>query len=1461
MLTDRLTYRLIADLFDELERVGAAPPPGKYLQVQELLRRLPADTPPERLRTLLAPIVATDAAGQRQFYELFTKSLAQAQSVQDEDLPGEELPDDPAHTAARSARRRERRWRRVVLLFPLLLAALAGFAWDRQLGNWYVNPTDWWAAAVLTGAAWAAWRLLDGATRRGAYLLGALLLLAAGARLKSALAPAPTPPASRTIRFTAAAGDTVLVDLRNPADTARLLHAAPAAAVETPLGGRFWVDSSSAVATYIADPSAQAGWADSLLAWLAYAGRTDTVYAIADLLEKPAPPPPPDTNLIAEAPLPYPRDIAEIRVDPDEAARFAWYRRYEWPLKALAAFLLGALAWALVRWDRYRRARAVAELRRADRAPYVWNPDPGADPAADALAAAVQPLFTRLRGRAPDERLRLDLSASIRSTSRRAGRVIFAWRRRTLPPDYLFLIDRLAPNDHRARLFDGLYQAFRSAEVPVVRYFFDGDPRRCFNDAQPNGIALAELLHRHPGAQLFIVGEGEGLLALHTGRPAPWTALLDAWPRRALLTPRPLRAWGAAERQLAELLPLLPASPGGIAAALDHFAAETPGDTRDLPRQVRDALEQPFEFDHELLADLGRQFDPAVVDWIAACALWPSLHWDLTLHLGRALSERLGVELLRFDHLRELTRLPWFTEGRLPDGARAALLDHLAARGLETPLRTALGELLRQTPAPPDDSAAYDDYRMNVVLNELFLRPDPATRRRLEREFERYLAAGKKPDFVALRLLDRPATRLDVLVGDRLKKYAFREGLPGLGWRLAPKLLGIWLALAGAITWFQPQLNPCPGERVRAGALEVCLNSDRDRLVYLEYLAGQAVAAQDHARVDSLRAAADAILLRDTAFYQNTATRYFNQGAAYFNSHQLLDEFGFIEDSLRSLACDNFRRGGDLFAALTGAEGFRFHDAMLRACPGADTAQAAVFAFSGRVLAAATGRPLAGVEVRAGNAGSVSDADLQQLPRARWAQTGIYADTTGSDGRYTLRIPARALGTLLRLRTTAPGYAPATARVTARDPLPDLELSATGSGPAANCPQYQRLLYESERAMQQAQYRLALNKLQSARVYCPEKSAEVDGLITTLFNQLAQLLSQSAPQMLPDIKFSSNGPACSPTYSRLLEEARLSWKQNNILAAFNKLNSARRLCPEKSEEVDWFIGAMFDALEALLQAGRADDAAWQRARAAGTPEACRQYLTAYPQGRHAAEAQACTAAPAALEITMVPVPGGSFLMGCRDSLRDGDCSDAEKPAHQVTLRDFNIGKYEVTQAEWRRVMGSDPPGLGSKGCDQCPVESVSWDDVQAFTQKLNALTGKNYRLPTEAEWEYAARGGNRSKAYLYSGGNDLNEVAWNGDNSDLNIYPVGQLKPNELGIYDMSGNVYEWVDDDWHDSYNGAPADGNAWTDGAKRSANRVRRGGSCCGGAEYCRVSCRERSRPVDRFNNLGFRLALSLQ
>jgi sulfatase modifying factor 1 len=215
---------------------------------------------------------------------------------------------------------------------------------------------------------------------------------------------------------------------------------------------------------------------------------------------------------------------------------------------------------------------------------------------------------------------------------------------------------------------------------------------------------------------------------------------------------------------------------------------------------------------------------------------------------------------------------------------------------------------------------------------------------------------------------------------------------------------------------------------------------------------------------------------------------------------------------------------------------------------------------------------------------------------------------------------------------------------------------------------------------------------------------------------------------------------------------------------------------------------------------------------------------------------------------MVFVKGGTFQMGSNEI-------DDAKPIHSVTLSDFEIGKYPVTQKLWQEIMGSNPSHF--KENENCPVENVSSEDTQAFLKKLNTrFPGRQYRLPTEAEWEYAARGGTQYKGFEFAGSNDPDDVAWYNQNAGLKTHPVGLKKANELGIYDMSGNAWEWCAD-WYATYTSGSQTN---PEGPSSGSSHVLRGGSWYGGPKYCRVAGRYSDSPTFRGGNIGFRLARTI-
>ncbi len=215
-----------------------------------------------------------------------------------------------------------------------------------------------------------------------------------------------------------------------------------------------------------------------------------------------------------------------------------------------------------------------------------------------------------------------------------------------------------------------------------------------------------------------------------------------------------------------------------------------------------------------------------------------------------------------------------------------------------------------------------------------------------------------------------------------------------------------------------------------------------------------------------------------------------------------------------------------------------------------------------------------------------------------------------------------------------------------------------------------------------------------------------------------------------------------------------------------------------------------------------------------------------------------------VEFKMVYVSGGTYMMGCTNE-QEGECDNDEYPSHSVSVGGFYMGQTEVTQALWKAVMGSNPSRWQG---DNLPVESITWHEVKDFISKLNSLTGRTFRMPTEEEWEFAARGGNRSRGYKYSGSNTLASVGWYKANSGDRTHAVAQKQANELGLYDMSGNVREWCSSCWSN-----------YGDGESDCARRVVRGGTCTYTAQGCRVSYRNADYPSPTHGICGLRLAMS--
>ena len=990
----------------------------------------------------------------------------------------------------------------------------------------------------------------------------------------------------------------------------------------------------------------------------------------------------PDTLIVHPPPFNHDQLLKDLEFKPDDdLARWA-----PW-IKAGILLLLTILLGCFIAWRAIRRKKLVAQRDKSAKPPYVWNiripslapPDPGEN-----FGRTLQALRRRIGG---ETRL-MDLPATVRATIRKGGMAAFQFRQQTQPPEYLLLVDRQNAQDHRARLYDDLYHLLRQNEVLVERFFFDGDIRLCVNEIYPEGLSPDELLFRFPAHRLLIIGTGRLLFSATTGRLAKWTEQFAKWKDRALLSPLPAEDWGRRERALGDLFRFAPASIPGLHRLTEAFEADEELRAPQFDKLAALAFGAPVLLeDGDLLQTLEKHFpDEQTRTWLAACAIWPELHYDLTLWLGQWLAQESEQPVATMARLGDLLRLPWFASGEMPDPARVVLLDWLRQTkpALEPRLRTVLHSLLEEN-APPEDSAAWDDFAMRVAFNEWQFTTDPQRKKELEEKIAEWIERNGDPDFIVIRELQGEPGPLDSLLPDAWKKRLFREKIPNIGlrefWkdvlRLALPVLAV--AALGLYAFWRPRISVCAGEQatvtIGQDTLNICAASDADRLLLWEYRMQKAAGQGDSLGFDqqySQFPPVDAVTQTLAAECRaNVANAACNAGIPDYQR----------ADSLRQIN-PRYRLDTSLWK--------------VRACR-----------WFGR--AATVDTSLAWIRLAAG-----------------WC---------AENGAVASPLPER--GVCRRV-------APATIALAMRN-----------------------------RALSQAEYN--------------EVSRDRNGRLD---------------------RITALAPLPVGTTVMLLDSAGISYRI------------------EYEGRVGYVI-KLYGGKPSLLPCGKV------RVTGSGS--------TTTP------------ATPLALP-TMIRVRGGTFTMGSPESAAGrGD----DETQHPVTLSGFEIGQYEVTQKLWRAIMGANPSDFQG---DSLPVENVSWDDIKVFLKKLNARApGKNYRLPTEAEWEFAARGGTLSKGFLYAGSADLNKVAWFSENSGSKTHFVGQKEANELGLYDLSGNVYEWCSD-WYGDY---PAGGKPEKDpvGPVSGSYRVIRGGSWYLSAGYCRVSYRGYATPEYRDNYVGFRLASSPQ
>jgi hypothetical protein len=418
----------------------------------------------------------------------------------------------------------------------------------------------------------------------------------------------------------------------------------------------------------------------------------------------------------------------------------------------------------------------VAEIQAFDKPPYILNVELETEQEFTS-AISLRHLANRLNDRQPIEARELDIPRMIQDLCTQPGSIQLYYRQLTQKPSYLLLIDKRAQRDHRAKIFNLLYEYLKFNTIDVNRFYFNADPRICINADFPLGIPLSQIQDLYGHARLLILAYGYDFFNPTNSEWAPWTQMFLEWQDRAILSPLPTQSWGVLERRLSERFVLLPATPQGVGLAVKEFQIEETKDSIEYLTQMNDAVTEPIYYQGDLIQTLNHYFpDPVLKRWIAACALYPTLHWELTLHIGALLKKEYDhPNLTSIENLLELVRLPWFIEGRIPDAARDELIQWLELLGDEKNIRRLLLESLNRLPTPPKDSVAYDEHQMLLVFNKWMLEEDVSIKANLEQEFSKFLELGKLPDFISFKKLEREVKRSDFQLPELWRKMILLE--------------------------------------------------------------------------------------------------------------------------------------------------------------------------------------------------------------------------------------------------------------------------------------------------------------------------------------------------------------------------------------------------------------------------------------------------------------------------------------------------------------------------------------------------------------------------------------------------------------------------------------------------------------------------------------------------------------
>ena len=461
---------------------------------------------------------------------------------------------------------------------------------------------------------------------------------------------------------------------------------------------------------------------------------------------------------------------------------FAYFTPFKGLVVALTAIVLVLLGW----WIKRQRQRFTLAHQPNRDAPYKWTiriPNMGEVN----LGRVFQQTLTEMRKRNAVNSMRLDVPLTIDASIKKGGAIDFQYAKLTQSKQYLVLLDISSQNNHQAKVFDLLMKSLEKHEAPLVRFYFDGDPRSCWNEKHAKGINLQSLQHNYQDYYLIICSNGFQFLQAETEQLTEWALQFSTWRRRVLLTPRLTNEWDMREEVLGSYFRLLPAHPQGILDIVATLELVEHVDYRKARKnQIKDEDAIPLQIPSAIKPDhlltflkaeftdyrLGEEQD-LILQWIAACAIPPVLFWDWTLYAGKYLGS-MENDIVTLENMLRIARIPWFIEGEMPDDVRNTLLDWMEAEHPDAlfRLRNQWDQILRlEENLPPMGSMAWEGHRVEIIMNQLLQNPKWHQRRKLEIELERLIHGQEEQDAMVVRYLDNKKGALDTRLSKRFRHF------------------------------------------------------------------------------------------------------------------------------------------------------------------------------------------------------------------------------------------------------------------------------------------------------------------------------------------------------------------------------------------------------------------------------------------------------------------------------------------------------------------------------------------------------------------------------------------------------------------------------------------------------------------------------------------------------------------